>query len=199
MKEIGDRQAPALVSPVVEGDSVIVHAVSLRRDLLSARLTVQVVDVVGEQRSRHTDQVTLRFGTSERVWAAPVAELLGGADRRDVVLEAVLTVVGGSVAARTRLYFVPGDEMRLPRAEILSDVLGGNDGVWVLGFTSSVLAMDVRVRVDGVEGTLSRDRFDLLPGEIHTLTFTTDAPLHEAELLERLRITSLESILSEGR
>ena len=112
---------------------------------------------------------------------------------------AVRTVVGGSVAARSRLYFVPGDEMRLPRADILSDVLGEKDGVWILRFTSSVLARDVHVSVDGVEGTLSRDRFDLLPGEIQTLTFTTDAALDEAELLGRLRITSLESRLAVGR
>lgn len=199
VEETGGGQTTARVSPVVEGDSVIVHAVSLRKELLSARLNVQVVDVLGTRLSRYTDQVTLPSATPERVWAAPMAELLAGADRREVVLEAVLTVVGGSVVARSRLYFVPAAEMRLPRADILADVLGDKDGVWVLAFTSAVLARDVRVSVDGLEGRLSRDRFDLLPGEIFTLTFTTDEPLDEAELLERLRITSMEGVLSEGR
>jgi beta-mannosidase len=183
--------APLLVSPALEHDSVRVYVVSDRLTPVQGTLTVRTLTFDGRELYTTTSPVTLPADTSIVALSVPLAEALGRhatggtagaggrdaaaeADSSDVVLVAELTTPADTT--RDLLYFARPKHQRLPDPQITTQVQRDGDDL-VITVAAKNLARDVHLWFEGVEGRMSDDFFDLLPGESRVVRFTPAAPL----------------------
>jgi beta-mannosidase len=181
---------PVLVSPVEDHGTVRVFAVSDRRSDTRARLSVRLIDFDGKVHAGvGTDQeITIKHGSSEPVFAAAERDLLKGADPAAVALVAELHE-GQTLLSRNIFFFAKAKDLALPPPELAVAAQPDGAGATVR-VTAKRLALSVWLAAPDEAGAFSDNFFDLLPGETATVQWAPragDPPLDPA----RLRVRSV--------
>ena len=124
-----------------------------------------------------------------------IEQLLGDADPGRVLLHATLTD-GDSLLSSDVHLFVPLKELELPDPAIEVQVIPTDEAARIT-LISDRFAKDVALSIPGVDGFLSDNYFDLVPGEETVIAFRSDETIDVEEIRQRLRVRSLADALSK--
>ncbi len=183
-----------LVLPHEEDGGVAVYGVSDRVAGSDARLRVRLMTMDGKVLKEMEQAVTLPGLKSTVLARVAEAEWLKDADGARVFLVAEL-MAGGKTVSRNLLFFRETKDVRLEPARLETTVspMGGGYRVRV---AAKVLARDVYVETGSVDGKVSDNYFDVLPGEVVEIEVKTAAP--EAEFRKALHVMSLTDAFAAG-
>jgi len=184
-----------LVSPHEENGAVAVYVVSDRTAPVTAELRVRLMSVDGATLNEKTETVQVPALSSKAYFELPRAEFTKGADPSRSFVAADLTV-GGKQVSSNLLLLAPTKDVRLPKAEIKSD-LSGAGGQYRLRLSSPVLARSVWISFGDLEAKPSDNYFDLLPGQQADISVTTAASAEE--LRKNLKVMSLVDAFAEAK
>jgi beta-mannosidase len=184
-----------LVSPHEENGAVAVYVVSDRTAPVTAELRVRLMSVDGATLNEKTETVQVPALSSKAYFELPRAEFTKGADPNRSFVAADLTV-GGKQVSSNLLLLAPTKDVRLPKAEIKSD-LSGAGGQYRLRLSSPVLARSVWISFGDLEAKPSDNYFDLLPGQQADISVTTAASAEE--LRKNLKVMSLVDAFAEAK
>jgi len=188
--------APVLVSPHVEGGVLKVYIVSDKTSALPATLRVRLMDFDGRTLLDESRNVNVASLASQVYldWSMKKLADAGGADTSHVFVVAELTV-GGAQISRNIAYLAPVKEIHLKPAQLKVQVTGAN-GSYKVHITSPVLARSVYLSFGSLDGTVSDNYFDLLPGETTEITVNSAASLDS--LKAQLKVISLTDAFAGG-
>jgi len=180
---------PLLASPHVEDGNFTVYVVSDKTAPTEARLRVRLMTLEGTTLSDQTQDILVPELSSKVYVRRPLAEFVNanGTDAAKIFAVADLIVDGKQVSSNL-LYFVPTKEVRLPQAQINTE-LTKNADAYRLHLSSNVLARSVYVSFGDMNIALSDNYFDLIPGQPVDLAVTSSAPLEQ--LRGKLKVISL--------
>jgi len=182
---------PLLVSPFVEKDDFKVSVVSDRTEAIPAELELTIRDFKGKILWKKTGEKKIDPLVASAWFEAPVKELLKGKDPKKVYLHARLRDEAGWTLSENVFYFTQAKNLELPEPDIQYELKQQGNQITVR-LTTDVLARNIRLQFEGVEGRFSDNYFDLLPGEFKTVSFE---PVDYADLEgERLKIKSLQEV-----
>jgi beta-mannosidase len=179
--------APIIVVPRIREEAVDFHIVSDMMKPLQGELHVRVVDFNGETISSTGSSVSVGANTSGRYVSITKSDLCRGQDERRLFVISTLHS-GSEVVSENVTYFSAPKELQLEKPDYrmeVKKVKGGYD----IDLTSTRLAKSVFISCAGVEGLFSDNYFDLLPGVVKRVTFSTEA--ETGDIRGKLRIISL--------
>jgi beta-mannosidase len=136
-----------------------------------------------------TRDVSVKPLTSESYFDIKVAELLEGADRKNVVVYCEL-VADGKVVSTHDYFFAPFKELSFSKPTITSEVTPIRGGFSVT-LSTDKFAKAVYLSVAEHDGFFSDNYFNLVPGKEMTVEFRSRVPLSLKEFRERLQIRSV--------
>jgi len=172
------RRAFARVSlmPYRHDDVVDLYMVSDRPDAMKGTMDVTMMDFDGNKLKSEQLKVTMPANASKNFKTYKESDLLGGADRDNVVM--VCKFTGADKTETTYLEYMDTVKLlKLPPVNIQFETLAGPGGTVTVRVTTDKLAKSVAVYYNGEAGIFSDNFFDLLPGETHTITLPTkDSP-----------------------
>ncbi|MEG1544252.1 MAG: glycoside hydrolase family 2 protein [Tannerellaceae bacterium] len=177
-----------LVSPIAKDDRLEVYIVSDRLKAVKGILDVRVMDLRGQVLFEKTMSITLPANASRMQFAAPIASLLSGRSKQEVVVNARFTEKNGSEVVTNNYFFSRYKDIDFPKANIRTNSVAQGDGFDVT-VTSDVFARGVFLSINGIENFFSDNYFDLLPGVPVTIHVTT--PLDKATFDSQLRTESI--------
>ncbi len=169
-----------LVSPHQENGAVAVYVVSDRTALVKAELRVRIMNVDGATLSDKSQSIQVAPLSSEVYLQFPFPK---EADPSRSFVAADLIVAGKTVSSNL-LFVAPTKDVRLPPAQIKTELEGTR-----LRLSSPVLARSVWVSFGSLEATPSDNYFDLLPGQPVEMTITGGAGADD--LRKNLKVMSL--------
>ncbi len=169
--KVRDAYAPVLLSPVIEKDSVNIYLVSDRFKEEKGELLITLMDFKGEIIEELRHKVTVPANTSQRMLSMPLGSILKGHQTSEVVLSAKL-MEDGSATAQNNLYFEAPKDLNLEKPEISYTIEKLNDKTLQITLGAKSLAKDVCLTFPELEGSLSDNYFDLIPGENRIISFT---------------------------
>jgi beta-mannosidase len=178
--------APELVTSWLDEDTVRVCAVRDRLDGGLVTLTLRVMDFSGAVLKTSATSFMLPANASEMAFTGSAADLLADAAPETVLMHASLAD-SGTVLAEDLLYFRPVKDLTLPRARPTAMVkdLGST---FAIALSSSMLAKNLYIDVDGIGGVFSDNYFDLLPGMPAVVRFTPTTPASAAAIEASLQM-----------
>lgn len=179
--------APDLVTIWLDNDAIQVCVVRDRLDGGPVTLTLRVMDFNGLVQKTVPMSFLLPANTSRIAFTESAAELLAGTAPETAFLHANMTDDGGNLLAENLLYFRPVKDLMLPQAQPIVAVKDmGN--TFTLALSSSTLAKNLEIDIEGIDGIFSDNYFDLLPGIPAIVRFTPTAPTSTAAIRAHLRL-----------
>ena len=164
--------APVLVSPVVESDTLRVYCVSDLLKEVPGEVRMRLLDFEGNAVREANLYLSLAANTSQRYWQMPLDTLAPGLDLRKHVFQ-VAFFHRNQELTRNYLYFVSPKELDLAQPNIESKLIRTSEG-WVIEVRTDRLAKNVFLTMEGQEGQFSDNYFDLLPGEMVSVSFRAE-------------------------
>ncbi len=169
-----------LVSPHEENGGVAVYVVSDRTAPAKAELRVRIMSVDGATLSDKSQSIQVAALSSNIYLQFPFPK---DADPNRSFVAADL-IVGGKTVSSNLLFMAPTKDVKLPQAQIKSELDGTR-----LRLSSPVLARSVWVSFGSLEATPSDNYFDLLPGQPVEITIAGAASTDD--LRKNLKVMSL--------
>lgn len=181
--------APLLVSPHIEDGSFNVYVVSDKTTPTNAQLRVRILTLDGSSLSDNTQSVQVPQLSSKVYVQRPLSEFVNanGTDAAKIFAVTDLAVDGKTVSSNL-LYFVPKKEIRLPAAQIETELSSGGTG-YRLRLSSKALARSVYVTFGNLDVQLSDNYFDLIPNQAVEITIQSKAGLEQ--LKQSMKVISL--------
>ena len=183
--------ADLLLSPHEEGDNVRFYVVSDRLTAVPAQLQVRLLDFTGHLLFQQTQALQIEPLTSKAYLDIPRQQLLKGLDTTKVVLSCQLQQPDGTVLATNTHYFAAPKQINLPPSAIKATWKMLTDSTFQLTLKSKTLARDINLTLAASDGFFEDNYFDLLPGEVKTVTFRSAGPASARKLRQELRLQSL--------
>ncbi|MDP4209033.1 MAG: glycoside hydrolase family 2 protein [Bacteroidota bacterium] len=147
----------------------------------SATLKLVLSDFSGKPLWSKDVAVTIAPNTSKIYYTAEINDILGKYSKTDVVLSATL-LSGKDIVASNLFYFNQPKDLNLPKPNIKYEV-SGNGTEYTIKLNSNVLAKNIFIQTaDGVEGQLSDNYFDLLPGKSTSIKLILSKPVDSNNL-----------------
>ena len=162
--------APLHIQAVADKSGAKVHLVndSPRDADITVRVTVGTFE--GEKVAERVVKIVAKSGFNAEV-AALSAEELGGAKKlRKCYLCAVAEDADGNEAERATALFFNENKLRLPAANVRTEVVSTEGGVARVKVSSDKYARFVRLHSDAADAPFDDNFFDLLPGETRVVT-----------------------------
>ena len=178
---------PFLVSPIIREGQVEVIVVSDVQSQETGRLELKLWNFSGDLLWKKRLGIHIPANSSGCFFSIREKELLQQFDRRNVVLEATLSV-GRERGSSNLLYFVHPKELNLPIPRFSMKVSSGGDE-YSVQISSDTLARNVFLEAEGLDGRFSDNYFDLLPGRELRLKFFSKEKIKPQKI--KLKITSL--------
>lgn len=173
-----DAYSPVAALPYREDDILKIYGVNDRQEAVNVTLRVRTLTFGGQVINDVTQVNTqIKPDSSRMIWQASVKALLSKHKPQSAVTEITLSTPDGKELYRRLYYFEPPKKLSLSRVNVSVKVEQVNDG-YQLTLSSNDLAKNVMIQTD-VEGDLSDNYFDLLPGERKTVFFKTERILDE--------------------
>jgi len=187
--------APVLVSPVEDKGTVTVWGISDRRTDTPARLTVRLLGFSGHQIWRGDQDITLSANASRAYATFRRDQMLAGADPKRAVLVAELSDRAGKRLSRNLLYFGKTKDLDLPNPGLSIEVEPRSDGTFTIKVATQSLARNVYLTtgegMKAIPGFFDDNFFDMLPGEVVTVSFRPEKPVTPAALKAALKATTI--------
>ena len=179
-----------LLSPHEEDGRIKLYVVSDRTTPTPAGLRVRLLDFDGRVLKERLMSVEIAPLSSKSYQSLVKADWLHGEDPARVFLHAELRIGGGAYSENS-VFFKPFKELALAPAKFTTTTGDVGRGDTVIKLQADRLARGVHLSAEGLEGTFSDNFFDLLPGDIASVTFRPAGRVTKGELLRRLRVRSL--------
>ncbi len=157
-----------------EGDSIMVYGVSDRLTDIPAELDLTMLSFQGDTLWQMIQPITLAANSSQKLFEQRRKDLLKRVNEKKAVLSARIRA-NGKVLSENTYYFLPVKDLKLPEVEVKT-VVSAKDGGFSIKLTSDLLAKNVFLSSEKSDGFFSDNYFDLLPGEVKTVTFTPATP-----------------------
>lgn len=176
-----------LVSPIAKNDSLSVYIVSDKLKNTSGNLTLNIINLEGGALV-HTQKmkVNIQANTSKLVFSQDLKTLLNGAEKRNVVVNAMLSTDQKVYA--NNYFLLKQKEINYPEAILQTTIKPLKDGFEV-SLTSHNFARGVFMSIEGIDNFFENNYFDILPGE--TITTKVSTKLSEEDFKSQLKIKSL--------
>jgi beta-mannosidase len=189
---IKNEYATCLVSTVIKDAMVQIYVVSDSLEEFEAKLHLQLMDFHGLTGFDTTLTIMVQPNSSASIGAVPLDVLLrdkdmkGIKDTKEVVFYTELKL-GRRILSRNTLYFEPVKNLHLEKPLIKKSIRATADG-YSISLSADRLAKNVYLSVDQ-KGAFSDNFFDLMPGEVHTISFVTT--LRSDTFEDKLKIMTL--------
>ncbi len=169
-----DAMSNILVSPVLNGDSLLVYIVSDSSETVHGFLKLQLLDFSGKISWADLQQVEIPPSSSDLYFKLDTRIFLANVDSTKVVLSAeVLT--RDKPLSRNLCYFVAPKDLDLPKPNFAPSFVpaeaGRPGGVLSIRLSSKVFVKDVYLSMPGIEGYFDDNFFDMLPGTVVSVQF----------------------------
>jgi len=181
---------PLLCSAIAQGDSLQVYAVSDHLRPLQGMLTLIVYRLSGAVVNTVTQKVTIPANTSTKVLEEPLAALLKGQQREDVVVHMELKVPAVATYQANSFLCLPKN-LRLSPVQPDVQVEPAEGGCRIT-LQAPQFVRALALSVDGAEYRLDHNYFDLLPGIPFTCKMRTT--LSPESVRKRLTVYSLNTM-----
>lgn len=180
--------SPVAALPYQEGDILKIYGVNDKLEDVTTTLQVRTLSFDGKVLNDVTQANTLiKPDSSHMIWQGSVKAMLDKHKPESALVEITLSTPDGNELYRRLYYFVSPKKLSLSRTNVSIKVEQVNDG-YQLTLSSDRLAKNVYISTD-VDGLLSDNYFDLLPGERKTVLFKTERILDEPK--EAFKVKSL--------
>ncbi|MDP3442831.1 MAG: glycoside hydrolase family 2 protein, partial [Ignavibacteria bacterium] len=176
-----------LVSPIAKNDSLSVYIVSDKLKNTSGNLTLNIINLEGGALV-HTQKmkVIIQANTSKLVFSQDLKTLLNGAEKRNVVVNVMISTDQKVYA--NNYFLLKQKEINYPEAILQTTIKPLKDGFEV-SLTSHNFARGVFMSIEGIDNFFENNYFDILPGE--TITTKVSTELSEEDFKSQLKIKSL--------
>jgi beta-mannosidase len=181
-----------LVTAYVEDGLYKLFVVSDRLKATRGTLKLTLTDFHGKVLRTIRQPVTVAANSALELFTAPESELLGKAAPETVLLHAVLES-GPASLAETITYFRPVKDLALPAAKVAVTVKPVGDG-FAIGLSAPVLAKNLCLTLDAVEGSFSDNYFDLLPGMPAVVMFRPAGHTSAAAIKQNLTLMHMAMV-----
>lgn len=168
-----------LLSPISDGQSLKVYAVSDRWKAFSATLSVEVWKLAGGKAGTFTRRIRVKPNTSTCVFEEELKDLLNGLSEKEVVLHVYLQE-GDKKQYANNCFLTSQKEMAYPQVEI-SRSIRPVEGGFEVTLQSDGFARAVCLSSEDADCAFSDNYIDLLPDEPVTLTVRTARSQEEFE------------------
>ena len=170
---------PLICSSIVEGDNLLVYAVSdlLRNQQCKLKLTVYTLS--GQTVNSLTKAVVIPANTSTLILEQPLAELLKGRQREDVVISMELTAPSG-VNYQASCFLCLQKDLRLEsvKPEVIVEAAEGGCRITL---KADKFVRALALAIDGADYWFDNNYFDLLPGVPTKCFVRTSLPADEVK------------------
>lgn len=188
------------ILPVVEldGDQVDVFVVNDLLTSQSCQLEWVLLSLDGEVLTRGHSALSLSSNSSESVLQLSKLALLNGVDVSRCVLSVSIKDDRHQWLASDNRYFVENKHLALAKPNV--DVTCSFTEQWNLTLTSATLVKDLHIDVSGINGNISDNFFDLLPGQTKVVQLPNSEEfnhLSECELQDKLTLMSVFDTYSQ--
>lgn len=185
------RQAfePLICSALVKDDNLQIYTVSdlLRRQQGKLQLTVYSLN--GQVVNTLTKNINIPANTSTLVLEQPLAALLKGMKREEVIVNMQLTTSGASYEANAFLCLQKDLQLQDVRPEVSVETTDGGCQITV---KADKFVRALALSIDGAEYWLDNNYFDVLPGTSVTCKMRTS--LSTEEVKKRLNVSYLNAV-----
>jgi beta-mannosidase len=181
--------APVLVSPHINGGTLLIHVVSDKTTPIQGTLRLRIMNFSGQVIKEITQPVTIDPLASKAYQRVPLVDLCG-ADAPDwsgLVGVADFSVSGQEIS-RNLVYFVPSKQIHLPKSSVQAEIVKAGEGYDVT-LSSAVLARSVYLSFGELDAQFSDNYVDLLPKEVKTIHVISAASLDQ--LRAQMKILTL--------
>jgi beta-mannosidase len=175
-----------LVSPVVKDGKLMVYIVSDSLDDCKLSFHISLKDFEGKTFFDTTQIVDIPKNSSNSFVELLSDKLIEGKDSKQLVFNAQLTS-GKKIFSQNNFYFSPVKDLLLQKPLITKSIQKTPEG-YQITLSSNRLAKNVYLD-SNLKGTFSDNFFDILPGEIRTISFNTNNKNSNFE--ETLKILTL--------
>ncbi len=176
-----------LISQVETDDSLEFYVASDSLAPVDGKLRISVIDFNGRVVFSRDFPVTVEPDSSAMYVKVAEDDLVGDADKSNIVLISRL-VSGDRVLADNTFLFKEPKDLSLKKPQLKITAVKDGEG-YSLSLESNTFAMDVRLSLDDHNGFFSDNYFDLCPGETKMLEFKTKENIDD--IAKELKIMSL--------
>jgi beta-mannosidase len=177
-----------LISPFLHDEKVDAYIVSDKLQPISGTIRMRLMDFSGKVLLEQDKDVQIPAQSSAIYFSADKASLAAKGDLRKTFAVFELQVEGRQLS-RNLVFFNAMHDLELPVAPKIESSLTEVAGGYRLVLKTTALARNVEVSLGGLDGQMSDNYFDLLPGESITILLNSSATLDQ--LQSRLKIRSL--------
>ena len=178
-----------LISPTSQNGYLKLFVVSDRPNAVSAKIKVSLLSLDGATLKSFVRDAEVAPVTSRSYFDIRVAELLDGADAKNVVVYCELLVNDKTVSSHD-YFFAPFKELKFSKPNISSEVISTRNG-FSIRISSDKFAKAVYLAVPEHDGFFSDNYFNLAPGREMTVEFHSRVPLSLEQFKQRLQIRSV--------
>ena len=176
-----------MISIDQKNDSLFVYVVSDKLRETKTKLDLKLFDFSGNILWENQTEIEIKPNSSHVYFSTPESIIVGNADKKRVVLSASFKNEDGELVDRLH-YFIPTKELRLDHPEISFQCHKSPDG-YSITLQTKKLAKNTLLEFSGIEGSFTRNYFDLLPKQTYTINFATDEIINDPN--KKLKIKSL--------
>ncbi len=180
--------APLLVSPHVDDGAMNIYVVNDSPEAKPAQLSMTLFDLNGKQLMTKTLDLNVEPLKGKSYFSQPVAELLNGADDKNVFLFVELKTNGKTVS-QNEYFFKPYKEISFAKPEIKTKISPTKDGFKV-ELSTDKMARDVYLS-GFTDGFFADNYFDLIPGKNREIEYRAARKMSAEEFGQKLKARSL--------
>ncbi len=186
------RQAfePLLCSAIVQGDSLLVYGICDHQRKQQGKLKLTIYTLDGQMVNTLTKTVTIPANTSTLLVRKPLAELLKGKSREEVVVNMELTAASGE-RYQANAFLCLQKDLRLENVTPEVQVEAAEDGCYI-SVKADKFVRALAISMNAEDYWLDNNYFDLLPGvPVKCFMRTTLAP---SEVMQGLALSCLNNM-----
>ena len=176
-----------LVSPIAKNDTLYIYTVSDRRSIAPGNLQITVSTIAGDTVAQYRKNIRIPAQSSHIAYSAPVADLLKGYDKKEVVIWAQFQDKNGN-CYENHYFLVQQKDMNYQPPAIDRTVTPCENG-FEITLTSNKFARGVFLSIEGIDNFFENNYFNLIPGQAYRVKVQTR--LSQPEFEKQLKITSL--------
>ncbi|MBN2279591.1 MAG: glycoside hydrolase family 2 protein [Candidatus Marinimicrobia bacterium] len=172
---------PVLVSPHRENGKIDIHVISDLPDNRPAKLILTMMDFSGVVKWNKSSDIEISANEAHIYDSIEEEFLLKLGLKNKCLLKAVVEFPDGDIASQNVFYFDKPKNLEFDETEVNYSV-NRAENEFFISLMSEKLVKNLYIMVEGCEGFLSDNYFDLLPGEKITLSFKPNQPMGDQNL-----------------
>ncbi len=178
--------APIIISMTEKDNRLNIHVVSDRLKDVKSTLSLTLTDFNGKILKSISLPITIKASASEIVNTLPIDQLTGEYHRNQMLLKA--TIYNGKVLETQNIYYFESPkDLKLEQPNIQPEIIQSKAEEITIKLASSKLVKDLMLYIPDQFTHFSDNYFDLLPGEIVSITLRTSMTASQVKDQLKLR------------